>query len=70
MNQFCNLVSVSDIMNKNLISLRLLGTTCINNSISIESFLDRGLTKLSINDVASFVAQLWCLKVSAMCQAQ
>ena len=39
------------------------------NNISFESYLDQGSKKLSLNDVASFVAQLWCLKVSAMGKA-
>ena len=29
----------------------------------------KGFKKLSLNDVASFVAQLWCMKVSALCNA-
>ena len=41
----------------------------IYNNISFESLVDQGFKKLSPDDVASFVAQLWCLKVSAMCQA-
>ena len=41
----------------------------IYNNISFESSLDQGFKKLSLNDVASFVAQLWCIKLSAMCQA-
>ena len=39
------------------------------NKISFESSLDQVFKKLSLNDVASFVEQLWCLKVSDMFQA-
>ena len=41
----------------------------IYDNITFESFLDHGLKKLSLNDIALFVAELQCLKVSAMSQA-
>mgnify|MGYP001801004459 CR=1 FL=1 len=41
----------------------------VYNSISFENFLGKGFKILSLNDVVSFIAQLWCIKVSAMCQA-
>ena len=41
----------------------------LNNSVSFESPFDEGFKKLIFNDVALFVAQLRCIKVSAICQA-
>ena len=48
--------------------LSIMKLAVIYNSISFESSLDQGF-KMSLNDVALFIAQLWCIKVSAMCQA-
>ena len=49
--------------------LSIMNLAVIYNSISFESSLDQGFKILSLNDVALFIAQLWCIKVSAMCQA-
>ena len=38
----------------------------VYNNISFESSVDQGFKKLSFNDVASFVAQLWCLKAKSI----
>ena len=38
----------------------------IYKNLSFESSLDQGFKKLSLNDVASFVAQLWCLKAKSI----
>ena len=48
---------------------RQRGNLNLSNNISFENSLDQGFKKLSHNDFAPFVAQLWYIKVSAMCQA-